>query len=452
MKKITAWSALPVFCVFLAFCDNLAAADQNQPDQWTARTAVDFALANSPDTTVMQLRLDQNQNLINLAKAAHYPIIILSSEYSYTNNPMYSFGNILNQGEFDNTIDFNDPGATDNLQAKAEIRYRIYNGGQDQAGERSAEAQVAQAAFRLQQIQQKLAYEVVRAYHSVIQAGDMVKVHQEALTAISAAVAVGKARFDAGDLLQQDLLNLELQEARASENLIRSRHELALSKRTFLNLVGLSEGSVVINPADDGNQVIPSDLNYRQRPEIQQFDAMEKEAEAALQKAKGASLPTLDGFASYQIEHGFDLDGTGDSWMAGVRGSYTIFDGKRSTTEQTIATIKLQEIRQLRHQTELALNLDLQQAQLELQQADERLRVTEKMVAVAEEAARLSRERFQEGVILASDLIDLETRLGDAQAHHLAAQGGYRVAIANLRRAVGLQQFTDDSQTGAETK
>ena len=64
------------------------------------------------------------------------------------------------------------------------------------------------------------------------------------------------------------------------------------------------------------------------------------------------------------------------------------------------------------------------------------------MVGVATEATRLSRARFKEGVILASDLIDFEMRLSDAQARHLAAKAGYRVAIANLRRAAGLEQFS----------
>ncbi|MGW8195890.1 MAG: TolC family protein, partial [Desulforhopalus sp.] len=74
-------------------------------------------------------------------------------------------------------------------------------------------------------------------------------------------------------------------------------------------------------------------------------------------------------------------------------------------------------------------------------QALERKSVTDKMVTVAEEAARLSRVRFKEGVILASDLIDFEMRLSDAQARHLAAKSNYSVAIANLRRAAGLPQY-----------
>lgn len=91
---------------------------------------------------------------------------------------------------------------------------------------------------------------------------------------------------------------------------------------------------------------------------------------------------------------------------------------------------------------ELNLSLELQQAKLNYQQAKERLTVTQKMVGVAEEATRLARVRFKEGVILSSDLIDYETRLSDARARHLSADASYQVAIANLRRVSGLDQFS----------
>ena len=67
------------------------------------------------------------------------------------------------------------------------------------------------------------------------------------------------------------------------------------------------------------------------------------------------------------------------------------------------------------------------------------------MVAVAEEVARLSRARFMLGVIHASELIELEMRLTDARARQLTAKAGHQVAIANLRRATGLPQFSQDS-------
>jgi outer membrane protein TolC len=122
---------------------------------------------------------------------------------------------------------------------------------------------------------------------------------------------------------------------------------------------------------------------------------------------------------------------------------YALFDGKRTRSQITMNTIKLLEIQSLRKKTELALHLEVEQARLDFEQAQKRLTVTEKMVGVAEEVARLSRARFKEGVILASDLIDFEMRLSDARARHLAAKAGYRVAIASLRKATGLEQFSN---------
>ena len=90
---------------------------------------------------------------------------------------------------------------------------------------------------------------------------------------------------------------------------------------------------------------------------------------------------------------------------------------------------------------ELACNLEMEQAALAVRQEEERLKVTGKMVDAATESARLARLRFKEGVLLASDLIDTENRLTEAQLSHSQAGSARRIAIADLRRAAGLGQF-----------
>ena len=121
--------------------------------------------------------------------------------------------------------------------------------------------------------------------------------------------------------------------------------------------------------------------------------------------------------------------------------NYILFDGRKSSSQITQAQLKLKEIQHLRKKTELILNLEVQQALLDYEQAKQRLSVTNKMIDVAEEVIRLSRARFSEGVILASDLIDFEMRLSDAQARQVAATAAYQVSIANLRRVTGVEQF-----------
>ncbi len=423
------------------------AADNSQlpstlPKIWTAEQAVAFALAENPDSTIAQKRIEQAVAAAIIANSTDYPLVNVSSEYGQTNNPMYSFGTILNQGAFDNNIDFNDPGRTDNLQIKAQLNYRLYNGGRDLADQSAAQANVNISENDLVSVHQRLGFEVVKTFLAIIQAEQMVTVRKEALASITAALEVGKARYDAGSLLKQDLLNLELQQSRASENLIQSEHTLELTKRIFLNLLGLREGNVTIDPDCTLDQIIPITFDYRNHHQLKRLEAIEQVAIAEVKKAHGGKLPTVDAFASYQMDGGSVLGDTGDSWMAGVKMNYLLFDGRRSSSEITIAQLKLQEIQRLRKKTELALNLEVQKALLDFEQAKKRLTVTDKMVAVATEVILISRARFTEGVILASDLIDFEMRLSDAQARHFAAKAGYQVSIANMRRAAGLEQFS----------
>lgn len=428
---------------FLVTTSNIIATETTPlPKSLTVQAAVAFALQGNPDNAIAKSRIAQAQASASMVNASDYPLVNLSAEYGQTNNPMHSFGNILNQGEFDDTIDFNDPGRTDNLQLKAAITYRIYNGGQDGAAKASAAANVEAMKSNLLRVHQQLSFEVVKTYHAAVQAGKMVSVRKQALDSFSAALSVGNARYDAGDLLKQDLLNLELQQSTASEDLILSTHTLELTKRSLLNLLGQTEGSLVLNESASSIQVAPESLTYENRSELTTLERMKDAAIANLEKAHGYNRPKVDTFASYQFDNGWELDGNGDSWMAGVRVNYNLYDGKQGNSKVAVARTQLQELEARIRKTELALSLDIQQAELNYQQAKERLSVTEKMVKVADEATRIARVRFKEGVILSSDLIDYETRLSDAKARNLNADATYQVAIANLRRASGLDQFS----------
>jgi len=453
MKQITFICLFFILVTTANALESTAIKQPKTPEIWTPMEAVAFAISNNPDSFIAKKRIEEAQATAAMAKAADYPLVNLSAEYSQTDTPMYSFGNILNQGAFDNTIDFNDPGRTDNLNLKTEIAYRIYNGGRDKAEIEAADAAAGISRSNLIAVHHRLGFEVIKTFQAIIQAEEMVKVRQAALDAITASLNVGKARYDAGDLLREDLLNLDLQQSLASEDLIQTRHNLELTKRSFLNLLGLHRGDVILSDERDiDQQQIPETIDYRNRQELQRLLGMEQVSLALLKKAEGGEQPTIDAFASYQIDGGAVLEEAGDSWMAGVKMNYNLFDGQKTSSAIAKAKSRVSEIKGLIRKTELALNLEIQQAELDYQQAQKRLIVTEKMVTVAEEGTRLRRARFIEGVILASDLIEFEMRLSDAQARQLTAKARFQVAIANLRRVAGLPQFPNTEMTQKESQ
>jgi len=443
--KILLW----VVNLLFIFSPSVYATGQlTRPRVWTVQDAVHFALKNSPDVHLTLERIKGARAAVLAAESAYYPRLDISAGYGRTNNPMFSFGNILNQGQFTSAIDFNRPGITDNLNLTGLLQYRFYNGGRDEAAVRAARAGEEASRFEQAAVHLRLGFEVVRSFYSIVQAQDNVQARESSLKAIEVSLQAAQARFEAGDLLKADLLNLEVQKSRASEDLIRARHGLELAGRGFLNLLGLTRGPVEIDTARQAEQMVPQQPTYDQRPELAALQAALQAAEARIRQAQAGYYPSADLFGSYQMDKGFEYEeGAGNSWMAGVKVNYNLFNGHRTSAEISRAKAKLAEIRAQQHKLELAFNYEIEQASLALQQAEERLQVTEKMMEQADESARLSRERFKEGVILASDLIEVENRLTDARVHNLMARAARRIAIADLRRAAGLGQFEQIATT-----
>lgn len=414
---------------------------KEQPSTWTARQAVRYAMMHSPGNQVAQQRIEGARALVAQVKSANYPQVGFSADYSQTNNPSYSFGNILNQGQFDQSIDFNDPGRTDDLSLRAAMQYRLYNGGRDQAGVEAAEAGVVVSERQREAVLAQLGFEVVRTFYSIAQATEMLEVQRSAIKALGASLAVARTRYEAGDLLKADLLNIDVQESMAKENMILAEHNLELAGTAFLNLLGLGAGQVLIDTVQECEQDLPDDRSIDKRPELRSIAGQIEAAEAQLRMARGGRYPTVDGLAHYQLDNGFVLDGSGNSWMGGVRVNYALFTGGKTDADIAVARARVAELAAEKEKLVLAMNLEVKQAELAYGQAQQRVEVTGKLLEQAEESARLSRVRFKEGVILASNLMDIETKLTEAQMRQTVAKAALSVAIADLRRATGAPQF-----------
>lgn len=456
-RRRAAWNRTGFLCAAFLLLAGFAhgaepPASMTPPKTWTLRNAVRFALKNNPDSTMARHRIEAAQSAITMERSSFFPRLDLNARYDQTNNPMYSFGNILNQGAFTNAIDFNNPGRTDSLGTAVRLGYRFFNGGRDLAGLKAAEAQAISSRMELGAVQSQLAFEVIRAFQLIIQAEELVKAQQAAVNALTAAVKVATARHQEGVLLKADLLDLEVQQAKAREGLSQARHTLEISRRIFLNLLGLDDGPVVLDSAQDCAQEAVPSASHDQRPELKSMEALILAAKARLQQAQGGYLPTLEGYAGYDGDKGYVSDGSGDSWQAGVRLQFNLSEGGRTAAEVAKAQSLLAEAQERKRKTELAIALETKQAEFAVQDADERLQVTGKSVAQAQESARINRLRFKEGKLLASDLLGAESRLTDAQTRRIVAETAQRIAIADLRRALGLEQFPEASETAQAEK
>ena len=425
---------------FFAFALFLPAAVH--AESWTLDRAVATALERHPDARLARARVDVAQALVDQARSAWRPQVTLSGRYTETNSPMMAFGSILNQRAFNFGLDFNRPGNVDNLNATGTVAYNLYAGGRATAGRNAARAGTEAADLDLRAARHRLVAEVVRAALDLRKAREAVSAVEGGVRAYVAAVAVARARFDAGQLLKADLLSLEVQLAQTRETLSSARHGAALASRAFHFVVGLepTETTVELPDADPAlaRLSLPDTRNFSQRPEILGLRARIRAAEAMVDVARGSRRPSVNAFAGYQYDQGWKTDRHGDSWLAGVSVDLNVFDGGRTTGKIRQSGAELTQAKEMLRKATLGIGLEVEQARLAHADATERLSVSARAVEQAAESAALTRARFEKEAVLAADLIGAESRHLETRLRRTVAEADERLALVELRRALGL--------------
>lgn len=442
LDRVGRWLALLLALALLS-----SAAPRLRAGAWNLEQALAQAQEASPDARVAQARVAGAEAMLEQAGSAWLPQLQLTGRYTQSNNAMMAFGSILNQRAFNFGLDFNHPGTIDDLNLTGTVAYNLYSGGQATAGRNAARAGAAASAHDLQAARLQLGFEVVRAYFNLRKAREAVGALTAGVQAYEAAVANARLRFAAGQLLKADLLSLEVQLAQTREQLASTRHGAELAGQAFRFVLGLPSAPEPVElAADDPGPArisAPATSDYSLRPELRGLQERARAAAAMVEAARGSRRPTVNAFASYQYDQGWKLDRDADGWMAGLSVELNVFDGGRTSGRIRQAGAELDQVNEMLRRATLGIALEAEQARLAHADARERLQVTAQAVELAEESAALSRARFEKGALLAAELIGVEGRLVEARMRRLVAEADERIALAALRRALGLPPLAD---------
>jgi outer membrane protein TolC len=429
----------PGFLGLLLACSCTAAA----VEPWTLERAILHAQTNSPDARIAAQRIVAAQAGIAQANAAFWPRVTFQSGYTVTDNPMLGFGNILNQRSYSSSINFNDVPDTDNLNARGLVTLPLYTGGKVTAERTAAKANTAAARLEAEAVRNALGFEVVRAFFTAQKARNFIQAAQAAVVSYETNLDTARNRLAAGTLLRADLLDLEVRLAQAREDLVRARNAHALVLRSLQNLLGVEDQEFIVAETAPALRA-PEIAATRQRPELVAAAERAHAAEARVRGAKSGYLPEVSAFGSLDYDRGWKTDGDGSSYTAGVLLRWDLWDGKLTRARVAVARADAEVAREEERKLRLAVNLEVEQARLDLEQAAERLSVGDKSVAQAGESLALTQKRFAEGLALSTQLIDAQTALTSARVRRAEAESDRQIAIAALRKALGLPQLEMD--------
>jgi outer membrane protein TolC len=409
-------------------------------EPWTLERALEQALAHNPDTELARHRITAAQAEVDQANAAFWPRAQLQSSYTRTDNPMMVFGSILNQRAYSSSLNFNDVPDVDNLNARGLVTMPLYAGGRNKAGREAAKANTQAARQDAAAVRNALGFEVARSFHTVLKTREFIRAAEAAVNSFQTNVAIANKRLEGGTLLRTDLLDLEVRLAQACEDLVRARNANALANRALRNLLGIEEGDLeIVDSAPSA--AAPESGDFSGRAELAAVRYRERAAQEQAWGVNAGYLPRISAFGSLDYDYGRKFESGGGSYTAGVLLQWDIWDGNLTRAKARAARADLESAREEQRKVRLALGLEVEQAQLDLRAASERLVVTRNTVSQAFESARLTQARFQQGAALSTQLIDAETALVNARVRRAEAEADHRIALAALRKAVGLPQL-----------
>ena len=409
-------------------------------EQWTLERALEYALSHHPDARIAQQRIAAAQAGLEQADSAFWPRLQVQSSYTRSDNPMTVFGNILNQRSYSSSLDFNDVPDLDNLNARGVLTVPIYAGGRNAAGKQAAKATTEAARQDSAAVRNTLAFEVSRAYYSVLKTRKFIEAAEASVGAYQTNLTVARRQLEGGTLLKSGELDLEVRLAQSREDLVRARNATALAAHALRNLLGIEENEFTV--ADLAPAVAaPDSGDFSQRPELAAVRERENAAQAKVQSSKGGYQPRVSAFGSLDYDYGWVTHGDGKSYTAGVLAQWDLWDGFATRSKVREANAELETAHEDQRKLRMALDLEVQQARLDVAAAQERMEVTSKTVEQATESARLTRDRFGQGLALPSQLIDSETALLGARVRRAEAESDLHIAIAALRKALAMPQL-----------
>ena len=398
-------------------------------------------LRNNPDVRAATERVQAATAAIQEARSAYYPMLVGSTTYARTDNPPQAFMMMLNQRSVSMQSDFNNPRDTDNLALSLGVKYRLYDFGRRGLDNEMAKDGAEVSRWVLRGLQNDLIHQVTRGYYTVLQAGAFVTVQEETVKTLEESLRVANERVKAGAALKTDVLNLEVQLAQATEDLIRARNGVRLSLAALNTAIGTNLAAAA-NVRAGGE--LPSakppeseDLSAIQnRPELQAARKGAEIQQTALQKARRQYWPTVNAFGS--------LDGNSDvstdferSYIVGVVAEVDIFDGFRRGAAVSGAKAQKRAAEAEEEKAANNLRLDLTSASIQAGDAWERLDVVRRSIGNAEEALRITQQRYQQGAADLPELLTAQVGLTGTRSRNVAALYDYWIALSNLERAKG---------------
>jgi len=411
----------------------------------TTDDALELALSNNLDIQAGLAALETARTRVRSADERWNPR--LTSSYSYTR--LADIPTISYPGEGDEMTEFQ-MGTYDNYMLGFQFIWPVYSGGEREANIRIAELGV-EGLVAQQQVLEDITGVLAQHYClNLRQARGQIVARKKRLEYIDGLLITSEALFEQGIIPRNDLLRVQVQKTNNDQELALALNNERLSQDVLNAFIGFEFGTQLkIDVLGYEPFFFEADLDpffklaLRQRPEIEAMNLQYEILEEERKMAKSGRLPDVSLVVSFQRQGDNPLlaaNGISDpnAISATVQVTYDLYDGGEASDYLSELDSRELELDVMKKQLEQSIYLELEGAYLNVKQAYGDIQATAEAIVQAEENLRITRRRFEEGLVVANNVIEAEALLLAARLSNTLATYNYYRAAAYVGKAVGV--------------
>jgi outer membrane protein TolC len=326
----------------------------------------------------------------------------------------------------------------------------LYAGGGVQSSIKGARLARDAAALDLQTAIDAALLDVRTKFYNVILAREKIRVEEENVHLYEHQLADTKNQFDAGTVSNFEVLRAKVYLANAQPNLITARNSFRIAVEQLRQSLGTPLATTFPEVVGDLNFDAESyeldaaiSAAHAHRPELQKLEKLESASAESVTTARSTYYPNLQAFGAYEWD-GFTFVNTqlgnasANGCLFGLQSNWAIFDGRATAGRVRQAKSQLEQARIAKASEELEVDVEVRQTLSSLQEAGELVTASRQTIDQAAEALRLADAKFHAGSATQLDVLTSQVALTQAKTDQLTANYNYLVALANVRKAIGL--------------
>lgn len=419
------------------------------PPTLSLQQATTIALEKSPLRKAVVADTKAAQAGVREAQSFLVPHVGFSQMATRGNGPVYVFGSKLQQQRF-TTDDFalnklDRPLPFGNFTTRLGGTWDLFDSFASWHGTKRAREMNIAAAHQLERTEQEILFRVVQSYFGVLLASKHLEVAEHAEKTAQAILERSQVRFDAGLVVESDLLSAKVRLAGREQELIRARNNVQLARVQLNIAMGVSPDSLYepVNLLTERTlEVAPlADLEQRAlstRPDLKRIAGQLSAQELSVAIAKSSFGPRLKAFANWELDNPTLLaGGGGNNWLGGIELQIDLFQGgaKRAALDRERAVAE--KMAALKQAAGDAVRLEVRQAYYDQDSSRQMVEVARSAISQAQESLRINQDRYDSGLLTITDLLGAEEAARRSQTDYWQAVFQFHISYANLELASG---------------